>query len=240
MGHGLSHNSHELSGVRPSRGVGSIPGPAGQHGARRRRPVHWFHQHHRLLCYGGSRLWPRTRLQPSLRQQELGPPHSVPAAHGAHPGPRNNTHRRAVAQSREDHGFRGARQSHHRHGCNLLPLLPPGPVNEYVAAAAAGVPEVAERDEAADVLHPGGSGLPRAAESCPGEANGAGSPRGGSGVGAHESQHGGAHGGVRVVGEGNDGVEMDGWDWRGVWWTWPTVEAGGAELLGYMFGMVVV
>ena len=120
-----------------------------------------------------------------------------------------------------------------------MSVLASGPGDEYVAAAAEGVPEVAKGDEADDVLLAGGSGIARAAECGDGGGDGAGGGGGGDGVGGDKPEYGGADGGVRVRERGVGG-EMEGWDRRGVWWGGPTPETGSAQLYRDMFGVVVV
>ncbi|KAF7820039.1 protein DETOXIFICATION 54 [Senna tora] len=237
MEYGVTHHRDELASVRTSRGVRSVPGSSRKPRASRRRTIHRLHQHHRVLCSGGSGLRARARVLAGVRKQELGPPLALPPAHGPNPPPGHHTHKPPLAKPRVDPRFHGARQGDHRNGGNLLPLLPPGPFNKHLAATPEGVPAVAESGEADDVLLADRRGVSRAAELRAGGGDGVGRGGGGDGVGADESEHGGADGGVRVgVAAGGDGGGEGGVGDGGCG---GVDESGGSELFGDMLGVVV-
>lgn len=257
MEHGFTHNSNEHPGVRPSSSLRSISRPTRKPRARRRSTIPRLHQHYRLLCSNGFSFRSRTSMQPSLRKQKLGPTIPLPPAYDPRTLHSNHTHKPALAEPRENHGVDGPRQSNHIDGRDVLYLFPARPPNEHTVAATEGFLKVTEGDETDDVLHAGGGDIPRAAESGTGGGDGTGGKRGCNGFGADEFEHDGVDGRVRVVVVGIRrrrrrrriiiiGVEMlfddemEGWDWRGVWWVGPTDEIGSPKLFGDMFGVVVV
>lgn len=92
-------------------------------------------------------------------------------------------------------------------------------------------------DETDDVVQPGGSNVPCAAELLDGGGEGDGGEGCGNGFGGDEPAHDGADDGLRVRVREEVGVdEMEGSGGRGG----AADETGGAELFGDMFGVVVV
>ncbi|KAJ6837693.1 putative protein DETOXIFICATION 54 [Iris pallida] len=72
----------------------------GPPGARRRRPLHRVHQHHRLLRALRARHRARAPLQPVLRLPQLGPHLPLPPAHLPRPPPRRPPHLLLLDQPR--------------------------------------------------------------------------------------------------------------------------------------------
>ena len=179
-------------------------------------------------------------MQPGVREQKLGAAVPIPGPDGSDTIRGDHSHRVPVGEPGPGDGGDGAGQGDNGNGGEVLPLLAAGPGDEHAAAAAAGVPEVAEGDEAANVLLPGGGGAARAAERGDGGGDGDGGGGGGDGVGGDEPEHDGADGGVRVRVRERRRVDMEGGDGRGVRWAGATDETGSAELYRDMLGVVVV